>query len=67
MYPYIVWEPNVQYYIRKSVLKNINTVLSDLSFKNDNNKPLEKIYEDIIDKAVIILMDGYYLDQSTWS
>jgi len=64
MYPYIVCEPNVQHYIRKCVLKNIHNVLKDLKFKNDSNKPLDKIYEDVVDKAVIYT-NGWLLFQST--
>lgn len=56
MYPYIVSEPNVQYYIRENVLKKMGNLFDDIHNKNNN-------YE-IIDKAVIF-KNGWFLFGST--
>lgn len=45
IYPYIVSEPNVQYYIRENVLKKFSDIIADLPVKNQNH--------EIIDRDVI--------------
>lgn len=56
MYPYIVSEPNSQFYIRENILKKIGKVLTNIPFTN-------KI-SDIVDKAVIYT-NGWFLYGST--
>lgn len=56
MYPFIVSEPNVQYYIRDNILKKIGPFIEDINFEN-------KIH-DIVDKS-IIYKNGWFLYGST--
>ena len=56
MFPYIISEPHVQYYIRDNVLKNITTEFDTLELINKNH--------DVIDRAVI-KSNGWFLYGST--
>jgi len=45
MFPFIVSQPNAQYYIRDNVLKKIHDIISDLNLKN--------VVSDVVDRSVI--------------